>query len=250
VSASLFWSCETEVVMKVALCLITWNEIDGVKHDVPLIDRSKFDQVYCIDGGSSAGTVAYLESQGISVYRQSAKGLNQACWDGAEKCQCDAFIFYHPKGTIPVEDTYKFRKFFEKGYEFVVGSRMMKEAHNEEDAKLIRPRKWFVLCSGLAAKILFKREGNTVWDTLHGFRGMTRAAFFGMPKTAGLCTIDMEMVCQSYKMKLKRIEFPTAETARLGGITHFKAWSTGKQILKCLWQEAFAHNRAKGGVGT
>ena len=48
--------------MKFALCLITWNEIDGVKHDVPLIDRSKFDQIYCIDGGSTDGTVEYLDT--------------------------------------------------------------------------------------------------------------------------------------------------------------------------------------------
>jgi len=223
--------------VKVALCLITWNEIDGVKRDVPLIERSKFDQIYCIDGGSTDGTVEYLQSQGIPAYRQSAKGLNQACWDGAEKCACDAFVFFHPKGTIPVADTYKFRNYFEQGYEFVVGSRMMKGAHNEEDSKLFKPRKWFVLCTGLAAKILFKREGNSVWDTLHGFRGMMREAFLRMPKTDGKCTIDMEMVCQSYKQHMKRIEFPTSETSRLGGATHFKACSTGKQILKCLWQE-------------
>ena len=99
--------------MKIALCLLTWNEIDGVRHDVPMIDRSKFDQIYCIDGGSTDGTVEYLESAGIPVHRQSAKGLNQACWDGAEKCECDAFVFFHPKGTIPVEDTCRFRAFFE-----------------------------------------------------------------------------------------------------------------------------------------
>lgn len=223
--------------MKVALCLVTWNEIDGVKHDVPLIDRSKFDQVYCIDGGSTDGTVEYLEGAGIPVFCQTAKGLNQACWDGAEKCECDAFVFFHPKGTIPVEDTYKFRGFYEDGYEFVVGSRMMKGAHNEEDARLFKPRKWFVLATGLAAKTLFKREGNTIWDTLHGFRGMTKKAFLSMPKTDGKVTIDMEMVCHSYKARLKRIEFPTSELPRLGGTTHFKAWSTGKQILKCLWKE-------------
>ena len=177
--------------MKVALCLVTWNEIDGVRHDVPLLDRSKFDQVYCIDGGSTDGTVEYLEGCGIPVYRQTAKGLNQACWDGAEKCECDAFVFFHPKGTIPVEDAYRFREFYEQGYEFVVGSRMMKGAHNEEDSKLFKPRKWFVLATGLAARILFKREGNTVWDTLHGFRGMTKRAFLSMPKTDGRVTIDI-----------------------------------------------------------
>ena len=135
--------------MKVALCLITWNEIEGCKHDVPQIDRSKFDEIYCIDGGSTDGTIEYLESQGIPVYRQTAKGLNQACKDGADHCHCDAFVFFHPKGSIPVEDAYKFRKFYEDGYEFVVGSRMMKGARNEEDDKLIKPRKWFVLCLGL-----------------------------------------------------------------------------------------------------
>ena len=36
--------------MTVALCLVTWNEIDGVKHDVPLIDRSKFDPAFPFTG--------------------------------------------------------------------------------------------------------------------------------------------------------------------------------------------------------
>ena len=105
--------------MTVALILITWNELEGCKHDVPLIDRTKFDEIFCIDGGSSDGTVEYLTEQGIPVYPQSAKGLNQACKDGCDHCTCDAFVFYHPKGTIPVEDTYKFREYYEQGYQFV-----------------------------------------------------------------------------------------------------------------------------------
>lgn len=225
--------------MTVGLCLITWNELEGCKHDVPLIDRSKFDQVYCVDGGSTDGTVEYLQEQGIEVYKQTAKGLNQACIDGCNFCKCDAFVFFHPKGTIPVEDTYKFRDFYEQGYELVVGSRMMKESHNEEDDKLLKPRKWFVLSLGLAAKILFKREGNTVWDTLHGFRGMTVDAFKKCTISNMNPSIDIEMVCRSYKFKLKRIEFPTTESPRIAGETHFKAWATGKKLLKYLAWEIF-----------
>ncbi len=223
--------------MRVALILITWNELDGCKHDVPLIDRSKFDEIFCIDGGSKDGTVQYLEEQGIPVYRQTAKGLNQACKDGVAHCTCDAFVFFHPKGSIPVKDTYKFRKYFEKGYEFVVGSRMMKGAHNEEDEKLFRPRKWFVLCLGLMAKIFFKREGNTVWDTLHGFRGMTVDAFNRCDITDMSPSIDIEMVCRSYKLGLKRIEFPTNERQRIAGDSHFKAFATGKKLLKYFFFE-------------
>lgn len=223
--------------MTVGLCLITWNELEGCKHDVPLIDRSQFDQVYCIDGGSTDGTVEYLQEQGIEVYRQTAKGLNQACKDGANFCKCDAFVFFHPKGSIPVEDTYKFRELYEQGYEFIVGSRMMKESHNEEDDKLLKPRKWFVLGLGLAAKILFKKEGNTIWDSLHGFRGMTVEAFKKCDISDMSPSVDIEMVCRSYKLKLKRIEFPTTERSRIAGETHFKAYSTGKKLLKYLFWE-------------
>ncbi|MCI5953755.1 MAG: glycosyltransferase [Lachnospiraceae bacterium] len=223
--------------MTVGLCLITWNELEGCEHDVPLIDRSQFDQVYCIDGGSTDGTVEYLQEQGIEVYRQTAKGLNQACKDGANFCKCDAFVFFHPKGSIPVEDTYKFRELYEQGYEFIVGSRMMKESHNEEDDKLLKPRKWFVLGLGLAAKILFKKEGNTIWDSLHGFRGMTVEAFKKCDISDMSPSVDIEMVCRSYKLKLKRIEFPTTERPRIAGETHFKAYSTGKKLLKYLFWE-------------
>ncbi len=223
--------------MRIALCLITWNEIDGVKHDIPLIDKSKFEQIYCIDGGSTDGTVEYLEENGIKVYTQQKKGINQACLEAVEHCECDAFVFFHPKGTIPVEDIYKFREFYEAGYEFVVGSRMMKGAHNEEDDQLVKPRKWFVLCLALLSKILFKREGNTVWDVLHGFRGMTLESFKKLNISDYDKSIDIEMVNRSYKFKSKRIEFPTYETSRIGGETHFKALSTGWQVLKYMWWE-------------
>lgn len=223
--------------MTISLILITWNELEGCKHDIPLIDRSKFDEVFCIDGGSTDGTVEYLTEQGIPVYKQTAKGLNQACKDGCDHCNCDAFVFYHPKGSIPVEDTYKFRDFFEQGYQFVVGSRMMKESHNEEDEKLFKPRKWFVLGLGLLAKLLFKREGNTVWDTLHGFRGMTKEAFVACDISDMSPSIDIEMVCRSYKLRQKRIEFPTTELPRLAGESHFKAFATGKKLLKYMMFE-------------
>lgn len=223
--------------MTVGLCLLTWNEVAGCKHDVPMIDRSKFEQIYCIDAGSTDGTAEYLREQGIEVYAQTGKGLNQACKDGVDHCRCDAFVFFHPKGAVPVEDAYKFRAYYEQGYEFVVGSRMMKDSTNEEDSKFLKPRKWFVLCLGLAAKILFKKEGNTVWDTLHGFRGMTVEAFKKCNISDRSPSVDIEMVCRSYKLRIRRIEFPTTESARIAGETHFKAFETGKKLLKYLvWE--------------
>jgi glycosyltransferase involved in cell wall biosynthesis len=226
-------------LISIALALITWNEIDGVKHDIPLIDRSKFEQIYCIDGGSKDGTTEFVKNAGISVYVQTAKGINQAYIDAVSHCECDAIIFYHPKGTIPVEDIYKFRSFFEQGYEFIVASRMMKGGHNEEDDKFIKLRKWFVLCIGLFEKAVWKREGNTIWDTMHGFKGFTVRGWNECSISNFDRSIDVETVARAYKKKIKRIEFPTKESPRIGGETHFKMWSSGWQTLKYLFWELF-----------
>ena len=64
--------------LSVALCLLTWNEIDGCKKDIPKIDMEMFDQVYAVDGGSSDGTIEYIKDQGIDVLVQPTKGYNSA----------------------------------------------------------------------------------------------------------------------------------------------------------------------------
>ncbi|TDF96214.1 glycosyltransferase [Paenibacillus piri] len=225
--------------MKITLCLLTFNELEGCKHDIPLIQREMFDEIYAVDGGSSDGTIEYLQNQGITVYKQPKKGLNPACRFAFEKCTTDALIFFHPKGTIPVSDTLKFRKYFNEGYELVVGSRSIKGAVNEEDTKLLKPRKWFVKALAIVASLIFKREGKMVWDVLHGFRGATVNAFKKIdPLDYGL-SIDIEMVVRSYKFKIRRVEFPTTEVPRIAGETHFKAIPTGIKLLKYLYYELF-----------
>jgi glycosyltransferase involved in cell wall biosynthesis len=223
--------------MRVTLCILTKNEITGCKHDIPLLRRELFEEIYAIDGNSTDGTIEYLEQMGIPVYVQPQKGLNAACVFAFEKCQTEALIFFHPKGSIPAVDTEKFRHFFEQGYDLVIASRNIKGAQNEEDSNLIKYRKWFVTILALISAMLFRREGTMIWDVLHGFRGMKVKGFRKInPRDYGL-SIDLEMVCRSYKKRLKRIEFPTSETPRLAGISKFKSLPTGWLLIKYLFYE-------------
>lgn len=231
-------SLKNDNKLTIALCLLTLNEIAGCKHDIPLIDRNEFQQIFCLDGGSTDGTVEFLESEGITVYHQSEKGLNKACKEAVYKCSCDAIVFFHPKGTIPVEDIYKFRDRFDSGYDLIIASRMSKNSKNEEDNKLIKPRKWFGLFLSLLANIAFRREGNIILDPLHGFRGVRVDAFNKMEISDINPSVDIEMVCRSYILRMKRIEFATEESPRIsGGASHFKAFPTGKILLKYLFWE-------------
>ena len=223
--------------MKITLCLLTWDELEGCKHDIPLIDRTKFDEIYAIDAGSNDGTVEYLKKANIPAYKQPKKGLNAACKYAVEKCTTDAVIFFHPKGTTPVSDTLKFRKYFETGYELIIGSRIIKGGVNEEDSKWFRPRKLAVKTFAIIAFLLWRKEGRIIWDVLHGFRGITIKAFNQInPPDYGLA-IDLEMISRSYKKRIKAIEFPTKESPRIHGKTHFTAFPTGKKLVISLVNE-------------
>ena len=232
--------------MRISLCLLTYDEIEGCRHDVPLIDRSAFEEIYAVDAGSTDGTIEYLGEQGIPVYQQPVKSLNAACCHAVEKCTTDALVFFHPKGVVPVSDTLRFRPLFEEGYELVVASRNMKGASNEEDDKLIRPRKWLAMGMAALIALLWRREGGVVWDLLHGFRGATMAAFRQIDLTPVGVSVDLEMVARAYKFRMKRTEFPTRETERMHGESHFKILPTGKALLRFVF---FELGRRDGGTG-
>ncbi len=221
--------------MKISLCLLVWNELEGCKIDVPHLPRKQFDEVYAIDGGSNDGTVGYLTSQGIPVYRQKLKGLNAAYISAVEHSTCDAVVVFFPKGNIDPLSLLRFRPLLERNNDLVIASRTMKGGRNEEDNKFFKIRKWGVLCLSFIADLMWRTEGHAIRDILHGYKGFTIAAFKRInPLDHGL-SIDLEMAIRSYRLHLKRTEFPVSEGARRFGSTKFKILPTGIQLLKYLW---------------
>lgn len=223
--------------MRISLCLLVWNELEGCKIDVPNLPRDRFEEIYAIDGGSTDGTLEYLESQGITVYRQPKKGLNAAYIYAVEKSTCDALVVFFPKGTIVTTSLLNFRPLLEAGNELVVASRNIHDARNEEDGKILKPRKWGVLGLAVFAALLWRREGYFIRDILHGYKGFTVAAFNKIAPTDHGLSIDLEMTVRSYRLHLKRIEFPVTEVDRPFGETRFKILPTGIKLLKYLWWE-------------
>jgi hypothetical protein len=223
--------------MRISLCLLTRNEVEGCRHDVPRLPVGAFEEVYAIDGGSTDGTCEYLSGQGIAVHQQDTPGYNNAYLSAFRRCTTEAVVLFHPKGSVDPEVVTQFRPFLEAGYDLVVASRMAPGARNEEDAHLLRPRKWFVLGLGLVARVLWRREGDTVWDVLHGLRAVRVDRLPRIkPLDRGL-SIDLELVVRAYKHRLRRTEFPVVERARLHGTTHFRAWPTGLAMLRYLAAE-------------
>jgi glycosyltransferase involved in cell wall biosynthesis len=225
--------------IKVSLVLIVWNELAGCQADVPALPLSLFDEVYAIDGGSTDGTVEYLEAQGIRVHRQRKKGLNAAYADAAALSRCDAVVVFFPKATIDPVIVSQLVHNLELGYDLVIASRNLPGAHNEEDEHFFKPRKWGVAGLSHVTSLLWRREGWRIRDVLHGVKGFTCDAYRRMQISDMGVTVDLEMTVRSYRLRIPRTEIAVSEQARLYGKTRFKIWPTGKKLAKFLWSELF-----------
>ncbi|HEY9879149.1 MAG TPA: glycosyltransferase [Leptolyngbyaceae cyanobacterium] len=225
------------MLMRVALVFITKNEEVGLRSLLPLMDLALFDQVYAVDGNSVDGTYQIFADYGIPVVRQSVPGLGGATLEARHFCQADAMIFFHPDGNENYQDIPKFIEYLNLGYDFVIASRMIKGAYNEDDDKLLKFRKWANLAFALIANTLFGSRKCRVTDVVQGFRAISCQAFDRLCLDRTDCTIDYQMVIRALKARLKIAEFPTIEGHRIAGATNFASIPTGIAELKMLFRE-------------
>jgi glycosyltransferase involved in cell wall biosynthesis len=227
--------------MRVALCLLTYNERSCLEKIFPLIPaaspESGFDQLVAVDGGSTDGTVEYYRDHGVPVIGQSRRGRGDAFLLAFEQIEADAYIFFSPDGNEEAQDLPKFKPLLESGADLVIASRMMRGAVNEEDIHLLKPRKWANNGLNLLANLCFRKRGPFVTDSINGFRAITRSAAEELELDALDYTIEYQMTIRALKKRMKTVEFPTREGQRVAGVTGASSFPTGLRFLKRLWRE-------------
>jgi glycosyltransferase involved in cell wall biosynthesis len=215
-----------------SLCLLTWNEIEGCKLDVPNIPKV-FDRIYAIDNSSTDGTTEFLIDNGIEVFKQKSRSYNGAYLDAFEISQGNAVIFFHPKGTVNLNSLEIAAREMRSGVDFLLASRNSKGAQNEEDRSIIKPRKWFVYFVAVVSKIRWGMKSKTYLnDPLHGYRGLSSEFIKSVSLNSSGVTADVEMIRHAYLSGLNLKVFSVKEISRPHGKTHFPALSTGRKILK------------------
>ena len=227
--------------MKVALCLLTYNERPCLEQIFPLIPApspsSGFDQLVAIDGGSKDGTLEYYRDHDVPVIGQSRRGRGDAFLLAFERVEADAYIFFSPDGNEDVRDLPKFKPLLQGGADLVIASRMMRGAVNEEDLHLLKPRKWANNALNLLANSLFRKIGPFVTDSINGYRAITRRAAQEQKLDALDYTIEYQMTIRALKKRMAIVEFPTREGQRVAGVTGASSLPTGIRFLKRLWRE-------------
>jgi glycosyltransferase involved in cell wall biosynthesis len=222
--------------MKISLVILTYNEIVGLQAVFDRIPQEAVDEIFAVDGGSTDGTVDFLRERGIKVHGQTVQGRGEAFRVAFQKARGDALLFFSPDGNEDPLDIPKFRPFLEQGYDMVVGTRMVKGAHNEEDDLFFKWRKWANNIFNLMANLTWNRTG-FVTDTINGFRAISKSAWKIMALDGPGYTIEYQSSIRCFKKGLKIAEFPTREDARIDGREGSPSTKTGLEFLKLYLRE-------------
>ncbi len=222
--------------MKISLVILTLNEIVGLQSIFDTIPKNAVDEIFAVDGGSTDGTVEFLKKKGIPVYFQDVKGRGEAFRVAFKKAKGDALILFSPDGNEDPLDIPKFKPLLEQGNDIVIATRMVKEAHNEEDEQFFKLRKWVNNAFTLLANLIWNR-GKFVTDTINGYRAITKKAWNEIALDGPGYTIEFQGSIRAFKRKLKIAEFPTYESNRIDNGFGSPSFSTGIAFLKIFFYE-------------
>ena len=227
--------------MNIALILLVRNERPCLELMFEKIPKpgpaSGFDLMVAVDGASDDGTVEFLGERGVKVIAQSRRGRGEAILQAIEQVEADACLFFSPDGNEAIADLSRFRPLLESGADIVIASRMMPEAHNEEDGKFLRPRKWANNIFNGLANCMFRHSGPYITDSINGFRAITKSAAQRLQLDAPDYTIEYQMTIRALHTGLNIVEFPTIEGARVAGETGAPSIPTGLRFVRRLWWE-------------
>lgn len=224
--------------MKITLIVFTKNEEENLKVTLPKIPKNLVNKIYAVDGGSADKTREILQKNKVKIIDQKYKGVGGAYEAAFSNTKEEYLIFFHPDGNMNPQDIEEFVKRIKDGQDFIVASRMIKGARNEEDSNFFKPRKWFCILLGIIANIFWSKNGNKTSDVTQGFRAIGRKVYKKMGITIpDPIAPDYEQVIKALKKNIKIYEFPTVEKERIYGDTSMPSIKTGIANIKVLLRE-------------
>lgn len=227
--------------MTFALVITTLNEVEGMRHMLPRIDRSLFDEILVVDGHSTDGTVEYCREQGLKVLFQPNKVLFDAEEHGFRNTTSDVVLIFSPDGNALPEVLPAMCEAMREGCDIVVGSRYCQGAKSEDDDVFTGFGNRFF--TGLI-NFLF---GAKFTDVLVGLRAYRRDALNRMEfdtmsqecwlrrKYLWMNSWEVAASCRAPRCGLKVKEIPASEPKRIGGIRKLSVlrngWGALTQII-------------------
>ncbi len=232
--------------MKVTLCILTLNEIDSIQVILPRIDKSLFEQILVIDGGSSDGTIDWCKNQGYEIYVQKQRGLRQAYFEALPYIRGDVMITFSPDGNSVAEVLPDLVNELKKGWDMVIVSRYLDWAKSEDDSAITRFGNWMfttlinVLHGGkyTDAMVMYRGYKKSLFQTLK----LTEESAYRTPEKLFFTRVSIEplLSIRAARAKLRVTEIPGDEPKRIGGARKLQIIRWGLTFLYQVISEIFS----------
>ncbi len=227
---------------RTSLVILTLNEVEGLRAVFDKIPRDSVDEILGIDGGSTDGTVEFLQGRGVRVVRQQGKGRGSAMILGGQLASGDAAIFFSPDGNEDPRDIPKIVGRLNEGYDLVIASRFMPGAQSDDSDDPLRIRRLGDNVFTVLVNRLWK--GPKVTDSINGYRGVRRSVMERLNLDATYYEIEMQMTIRCKKLGYRITEIPTIEFPRAEGTkTKSKTWKMGLFFARAIIRELFMGRR-------
>ena len=209
--------------MKVTILALTLNEIDGVKAILPAIDRSWYQQLLVVDGGSTDGTIEWCRANGYDVVVQRRRGIRYAYFEILDRIEGDVVLTISPDGNCPVSFIPAMLEKMAEGYDLVIGSRYLGEARSEDDDLVTGFGNW------LFTRTINLLHGGRYTDAMVIYRAFRRGlieeldldkeATYRLPEKLFGTIISWEpvMSVRAAKARKRIAEVAVCEPPRIGG---------------------------------
>jgi glycosyltransferase involved in cell wall biosynthesis len=226
--------------MKTTLFLPVLNEIDGLKAILPRIRREWVDEMIFVDGGSTDGTLEYLEENGYHVIRQKEKGLAAAYWECFGVATGDVIIPFSPDNNSVPELLPQLVGKMREGYDLVIVSRYRDGARSEDDDPVTAFGNWMFTTM---VNVLFGGRYTDVLVMYRAFRkDLIERLKLDVRKTP---VLEVQLVIRCLKHGCKVGEIPGDEPKRIGGKRKMSVWYNGSTILWLILKELFGRRVKK-----
>lgn len=220
--------------MRTSLIIPTLNEIDGVRAVMPKIDRAWCDEILVVDGGSTDGTVEWLQAHEWAVTRQVHRGLGAAYRQAQAMTTGDVLITFSPDGNSLPDRIPALVEKMRSGYDMVIVSRYLDGARSLDDDALTS------LGNPLFTRLINRCFGGHYTDSLVIFRAYKRDILERLRIDAPHLTYEAQLSIRAAKQRLNVAEIPGDEPKRVGGRRKMNPFATGLHILREVGRNLYA----------
>lgn len=200
-----------------------------------LVDHES--EIVVSDNGSEDKSKEIAEAYGARVVHCPTKGYGAALKNGIKSANNEIIVFADADDTYDFLETPKLIKEIEKGYDFVLGSRLKGDIHKGAMPFLHHYLGTPIL--NLIINSLYSRDGHKISDCNSGFRCFRKEVFTEWNIQSDGMEFASEMLVKSMKSNAKISEVPVSlYPDHPGRAPHLKTWRDGMRHLLRVFVEA------------